>query len=375
MSPKLRLFFVACCVVGNANSTSANEPNEIVTIYPAYGYQDQTRWVVPLRVWVHERRPAAEAAAVEIVARMDGVASEELHNFRDRVIDFLADSESREVVSLTFDHDPLEEQFPLTDSSGRIKRSDLNGLIEGTISLSLERAEVLLKSQQSLNGWLSLSVTSNGHTGVGRIELIAPAGISIISDIDDTIKITEVPAGLEVVARNSLLQDFRAAPEMADRYRGWLDSGASFHYVSGGPWQMYRPVSSFLINDNDGFPEGSFHMKSLQKNLFSTSSWKNLAELASYKEQTIEHKISQITLIMERFPRRQFILVGDSGEKDPEVYRAIQNKFSEQIVEIWIRDIVNDREKNPDRLDGMHVIPASTVEYRASEIELEFRPD
>ena len=60
-----------------------------------------------------------------------------------------------------------------------------------------------------------------------------------------------------------------------------------------------------------------------------------------------------------------------SGEKDPEVYRAIQNKFSEQILEIWIRDIVNDREKNADRLDGMHVIPASTVEYRASELKLD----
>ena len=80
----LRLFFIACCVVWNANSTRADEPHEIVTIYPAYGYQDQTRWVVPLRVWVHESRPAAEAAAVEIVARMDGVASEELHNFQNK---------------------------------------------------------------------------------------------------------------------------------------------------------------------------------------------------------------------------------------------------------------------------------------------------
>jgi phosphatidate phosphatase APP1 len=124
----------------------------------------------------------------------------------------------------------------------------------------------------------------------------------------------------------------------------------------------YRPVSEFLISGNSGFPEGSFHMKSLQKNLFSKSTWKDLAELAMYESGSFEQKVSQISLIMERFPLRQFILVGDSGEKDPEVYRAIQARFSEQVLEIWIRDVVNDREKNPDRLAGMHIIQSGTGE-------------
>ena len=71
---------------------------------------------------------------------------------------------------------------------------------------------------------------------------------------------------------------------------------------------------------------------------------------------------------MEHFPRRKFILVGDSGEKDPEVYRTIQSKFPMQVREIWIRDVVNDREKNADRLVGMRVIPATTVTPGVSEL-------
>ena len=61
--------------------------------------------------------------------------------------------------------------------------------------------------------------------------------------------------------------------------------------------------------------------------------------------------------------------MGDSGEKDPEVYRAIQASFPEQVQEIWIRDIVNDRERNANRLAGMHVITAATVRPGESELD------
>jgi len=68
--------------------------------------------------------------------------------------------------------------------------------------------------------------------------------------------------------------------------------------------------------------------------------------------------VSQISEIMQRFPERKFILVGDSGEKDPEVYREIKKKFPNQVQEIKIRDVVNDREKNKSRLEGMTIIEA-----------------
>lgn len=358
---------MVCLIAWSGNSNFASGADEVVTIYPTYGYQDATGWVIPVRLWIHERRSVADTVTREIVASIDDVSTEEIRNFQSRATDFLADSESREDITLAFDRDPMKEQLHVIDSKGRTQKSDLNGLIEGTFTLSLKRADSLLKAQESPNGWLSLTVISKGHSGTGRVRLIAPEGISVISDIDDTIKVTEIPAGPEIIMRNTFLRNYKAAPEMMEKYREW--SGASFHYVSGGPWQMYGPLSEFLIDSKDGFPEGSFHMKTVRTNLLSKSSWKDLTDLITNSEQTFDHKVAQISLIMKRFPRRQFILVGDSGEKDPEVYRAIRAKFPEQVQEIWIRDIVNDREQNADRLAGMHIIPATTVQHGASEFE------
>ncbi len=76
---------------------------------------------------------------------------------------------------------------------------------------------------------------------------------------------------------------------------------------------------------------------------------------------TRDQKLSQISEIVGRFPKRRFILVGDSGEKDPEVYREIKTRFPQQIQEIWIRDVVNDRENRPERLREMQIIPAETI--------------
>ena len=354
-----------CCIAWFGHSNVANGADEVVTIYPTYGYQEATGWVIPVRLWVHERRSVAEKVAQEIVANIDDVSAEEMSNFQFRAADFLADGETREDVTLAFDRDPLKEQLHVVDSKGRTQKSDLNGLIQGSLTLSLERADSLLKAQESPHGWLSLTVISKGHSGTGRVRLIAAEGISVISDIDDTIKVTEIPAGPEVVMRNTFLRNYKAAPEMVEKYREWSD--ASFHYVSGGPWQMYGPLSEFLIDSKDGFPEGSFHMKTVRTNLFSKSSWKDLTDLITNSAQTFDHKVEQISLIMERFPRRRFILVGDSGEKDPEVYRAIQAKFPEQVQEIWIRDIVNDRKRNTGRLAGMHIIPSAAVQRGASE--------
>ena len=326
-----------------------------------------------MRLWVHERRTVAEFGARKLVAEISDASPREIANFRSRIEDFLADSESREEVLLEFDRDPDQQQFQVEDSDNGIQKSNLNGLIEGQVKLTFERAEALLVAQESLNGWLSISVTSKGKTGKGRVRLISPEGISVVSDIDDTIKVTEIPAGPDVVVRNTLLRDYKAAPEMAAKYKEW--HGAAFHYVSGGPWQMYDPLSEYLIDSKQGFPEGSFHMKNVPKNLFSKSSWKDLKELVTNSTHTFDHKVSQITLLMQRFPRRQFILVGDSGEKDPEVYRAVREKFPQQVREIWIRDVVNDREENPGRLATMNVIPATTAKRGVSEFDSAHHPE
>lgn len=104
------------------------------------------------------------------------------------------------------------------------------------------------------------------------------------------------------------------------------------------------------------------HLKQVTKNPLSISTWKMLSELVTNENVTYNQKIDQISQIFRHFPEREFILVGDSGERDPEVYREISRRFPDQVVEIIIRDVVNDRNNRPERLEGMSVIPAPTIQ-------------
>ena len=149
------------------------------------------------------------------------------------------------------------------------------------------------------------------HTGTGRVRLIGPTGVSVISDIDDTIKVTEIPAGIQVVLTNTLYRDFVPTTELRGKYESGGD--VAFHYVSGGPWQLYRPLATFLIGGRH-FPEGSFHMKTLAASMRKpVTSFEHLARFVM-PDGTFQHKVTEITKIMERFPGRRFVLIGDSGE-------------------------------------------------------------
>ncbi len=338
---------------------TATAADELVTFYPTYGFQQDGHWVIPLRAWVHERRGLAESAVTRIALELDISDPMELIRLRSRIRDFTADSESGEAVEFQFDEDPRNESFRIRDASGELPRSDLNGLIVGTVEISESRAAELIQSQGALGNRLKFHATSREHSGSGSVWLIAPQGLSVISDIDDTVKITEIPAGAPTVMKNTFLREFQVVPGMAEMYRELQP--ASFHYVSGGPWQLFGPIAEFLHGESAGFPEGTWHMKSVRTNLLAVRSWQDLTALITDENLTFEQKTEQITQIIRRFPNRTFILVGDSGEKDPEIYRAILQEFPQQIQEVVIRDVVHARENQPDRLVGMRVIAVPAV--------------
>jgi len=270
---------------------------------------------------------------------------------------FIADSESRETISFSFDNDPEYRQYRLRNAEGD-SDTDRNGLIEGTITVPNETAKVLLAAQNSDNGWLTFRAVSDDHGGVGRVRLIGAEGVSVISDVDDTAKVTNIPSGEAEVLKNTFFREFTAAPCMADLYQSYGDN-VSFHYVSGGPWQMYGPLAEFLFGDDAGFPEGTFHMKNVRTNPFESESYEDIWKLIGSGSQqvTLEQKIGQISALLQDFPQRDFVLIGDSGEKDPEVFAAIRERFPDQVAEIKIRDVVNHAKAKPERLRGMTIIP------------------
>ena len=97
------------------------------------------------------------------------------------------------------------------------------------------------------------------------------------------------------------------------------------------------------------------------KNLLSFSTWDSISRLLINPEATFDHKTQEIARLMRHFPRRSFVLIGDSGEHDPEVYGHVRKEFGPQVQEIRIRDVIDDRTNNPSRFEAMTVIPAPTI--------------
>jgi len=150
--------------------------------------------------------------------------------------------------------------------------------------------------------------------------LVEPQGLSVISDIDDTVKVTEVFRGPSAVLRNTFLREFHPVSGMAELYKAWnKEYGASFQYVSKSPIEFYELLTGFLNASN--FPFASLHLCSL---------W--CRDRALFKERQIEE-------IMSAFPERQFVLVGDSGEKDPEVFAQVIRSHPSQVVKAIVRQV------------------------------------
>ncbi|KAI8344007.1 hypothetical protein BC941DRAFT_2501 [Chlamydoabsidia padenii] len=158
--------------------------------------------------------------------------------------------------------------------------------------------------------------------------MIDPEGISIISDIDDTIKVTDILDGRDTILQNTFFRKAKEIPGMSNVFRSWAAEGAKVHYVSNSPWQVYPALQEFLKDNR--FPQGSVHLRLVSAQSFILG-------------KPGQHKLDTITTILEDFPQRKFILVGDSGEIDPEIYAKIYHRYPSQIVKIFIHDVTSER--------------------------------
>ena len=155
----------------------------------------------------------------------------------------------------------------------------------------------------------------------------------LISDIDDTILISEVLSKRRLL-KNTFLKNpaqRQAVPGMAKLYAKLANSNpkpqaAPLFYLSGSPRQLYAPLMQFLGQNH--FPRGVLLTKRISMDKASEA-W--LAQTA--------YKTKKIQEIFEYLPHVRFILVGDDGEKDPEIYEEIQKRYPHRVEAIWIRRI------------------------------------
>src|SRR5262249_24774087 len=132
----------------------------------------------------------------------------------------------------------------------------------------------------------------------GQISLVSSTGATVISDIDDTIKITNV-RDRAATLRNTFLEPFPPVPGMVELYQNWARQGSvNFFYVSASPWQLFLPLRDFIRSN--GFPAGAFYLKQVR--------WKD-ESLFNLFESPLKYKPQVIEPLMEKFRDRRFILV------------------------------------------------------------------
>lgn len=185
-----------------------------------------------------------------------------------------------------------------------------------------------------------LSPKAEGSETVSMIghALVPPpkARFGIISDIDDTIVVSHA-TNLLKVAYTTFTQNARgrvAFPGVGALYRA-LQKGtqeAEFNpifYVSSGPWNLYDLLVEFMQLNN--IPLGPILLQDY-----------GLAEKQLISASHRDHKLAQIRKILETFPDLPFILIGDSGQHDPEIYRKVLEEVPSRIKAIYIRDVTGE---------------------------------
>ena len=299
--------------------TSEISPDEKVVFFPTYAHLDEDgrTWTIPIhgKIFEPETDSITRSTTLATLAKTLDVQpdSPEAETLRRRLALFLVDNERDKEIFVRIG----EHKY----SAGT---SEPDGHFQN--NLRLDDADV----KPDANGWIEYQAAtrkSEKRSFTGQVQPIGPQGISIISDIDDTIKHSQVTDYRALLA-NTFLREFKPVPGMAELYRDCAKKGVVFHYVSGSPWQLYQPLGEFI--HDEGFPRGSFNLRHFRLKDPSTLGLEQWQE--GYKRQAIEP-------ILAAFPQRHFILIGDSGEKDPEIYAQLARKHPGQIAAIFIRNV------------------------------------
>ena len=164
----------------------------------------------------------------------------------------------------------------------------------------------------------------------------ATARLGVISDVDDTVMHTGASSLLDV-ARNTLLRNARTRLPFAGVAAFYRALEAGFQgseqnpvfYVSSSPWNLYDLLVEFV--ELQDLPAGPFFLQDIGLDASTVGAASHLG-----------HKLARIEEILSVHPHLPFVLLGDSGQKDPEVYREVARNHPGRILAVYIRDVAVD---------------------------------
>ncbi|MDJ1501872.1 App1 family protein [Xanthocytophaga agilis] len=212
---------------------------------------------------------------------------------------------------------------------------------EGYFTFQLED---LPQSNSSVMIWgkldLRLVTQTADEPAITAADILIPptsAQFGVISDIDDTVLVSNATHKLRM-AKLAFFYNARTRlpfEGVASFYQA-LQKGTSagvfnpIFYVSSSPWNLFDMLTEFF--NWQKIPQGPLMLKDIGI---------SRTQVGGASHHT--HKLAQIKLIMSMYPNLPFILIGDSGQHDPEIYRQVVLDYPGRILAIYIRDVSKDK--------------------------------
>jgi phosphatidate phosphatase APP1 len=176
-----------------------------------------------------------------------------------------------------------------------------------------------------------------GWTAVrGQADVLIPgadARFGIISDIDDTVLQTHVTRRWKMLwvtlsgsaftrstfdGTSQLYQALTRGPSGADHN--------PIFYVSKSPWNLYDFLVDFM--ERAALPRGPLILR----------------DIGLHDRPPLDFKLETISSLLRQYDSMPFVLIGDSGERDPDIYLEVAKKFPGRIRAIYIRKVSDDEQ-------------------------------
>ncbi len=203
-------------------------------------------------------------------------------------------------------------------------------------------------------GWneVALELVREPHIRALARVLVPPAEarFGVVSDIDDTIVFSNVLSKWRMVLSLALsnARTRKPFPGVAAFYRALHQGVNPVFYVSKSPWNLYAPLVEYL--EVQRLPLGPLVLRDFGLRMDK------------------EHKSRAIDAILCTYPALPFVLIGDSGEHDPEIYADLVRRHPRRIRTVYIRSV----DPRPGRLRAIHSL---IEEIAPTSCQLVLAPD
>lgn len=209
----------------------------------------------------------------------------------------------------------VEVELRVGDVVRRV-RADRGGYVDAVVEVRLPP------------GRAAVTITVGGRSAEAPVVVVGPDPVlGLLSDIDDTVMVTALPRPLIAAWNAFVLHEHarRAVPGMAQLYRRWLDAnpGSPVVYLSTGAWNVAPALHRFLGRHD--FPYGPLLLTDWGP---TTSGWFRSGPA---------HKRASLERLLTELPQVTWLLVGDDGQHDPELYDEATRAYPERVLAVAIR--------------------------------------